>query len=108
MNSKATFRFKITKSRDNNGRSMVFGICNNNFDLGKLIGRIGQSWGFYRYNGKKMHRSTWDTADDYARVNNDGAQGEIISLTLDTSLGELSFGINDEYFGVAFKSNNLI
>ena len=83
--SVTTFRFKIVKSKYEDGDSIYFGVVNNNFaNLSQWVGKDAHSWGMQRMNGHLMHNEN-DT--EFNKVRRKHVEGNIVGITVNTATG---------------------
>ena len=84
---------------------MQFGIVTRGFDnLNHWIGQDIHSWSFGRMYGNRAHNNK---VSGYYQIEKKECCDDIVSVTVDTQNGVLSFDINGEKCGTCYKLSAL-
>lgn len=105
-NTVSSWTIKILKSKDNNGSRIYIGVAPFDIDQNDdyNVGKIG--WFFYCYYPTLFsgppHKYWGRTYGPRKREGEYVHSGDSVRVVMDTTKGELSFGVNETDYGVAY------
>lgn len=99
---KSSIKFRILKNQARTGDHIYIGVAKRGANLTSYLGSDVNGWSIYR-NGFTTYHSGANVV--YAAKNGQEVEDDIITVTLDTLNGKLSYSLNGEQFDIAFPDD---